>query len=144
MLAKEEISHFIKYVGLPEENEEEEKQIEPPMAYLPRFSEVTITPACSRKIPNDMTEGDALDPGKMKSDTNLATPFTPQEMTELPLEQFHMPIPVAVEPWQSEPQNLWPVNYGYSPQVNFYMHSSGMMRYCGHNGNMSSKLISHC
>ena len=117
MVAKEEICHFIKYAGLPEGNEEEEERpIEPPMSYLPRFSEVTITPACSRRIPSGMAEGAA----RVSNSINpFATMINTQEVINLPVEQLHMPLPVT-----GERLNIPPLD-------------SGILHSCGHIGNKS-------
>jgi len=112
--AKEEICHFIKDAGLPEANEEEERPIEPPLSYLPRFPEVTITPACSIIQHCGTAEGAALGPSILNSNFNLATPMKPQEMTELP-----------VEPSQYDSLNaLLPLDYGYCLEDNLCMHPS--------------------
>ena len=126
MVAKEEICHFIKDAGLPEANEEEERPIEPPLSYLPRFPEVTITPACSIIQHCGTAEGAALGPSMINSNFNLATPMKPQEMTELP-----------VEPSQYDSLNaLLPLDYGYCLEDNLCMHPSGTLHCCGHNGIM--------
>ena len=114
LVAKEEICHFIKYAGLPEGNEEEEERpIEPPMSYLPRFSEVTITPACSRKRP----KGAARVTNSINPIVTLATMINTQDIFNLPVEQLHMPLPVT-----DERLNMPPLD-------------SGMLLSCGHIGN---------
>ena len=129
--AKEEICHVVKQqrnssrIQDDDEEEEEEEAIDPPVhssssSYLPRLSEVTITPTNS-------TSDSALDLRKDRprspSPEVIEIPVDPSRIT-VPSSRSHPLTPPAVMHPSDYERLGMPLGYIYCPRTNMFLHPS--------------------